>query len=233
MYFVTDSCFKSKFGNHAENQGDSEMENSNMEKLKNRDYVLVIDKSGSMATKDCPNGKSRWEYVQETTLAMAAKITELDPDGITVVPFASTFKMYENTTAEKVASIFKENEPGGGTTLAPVLNKIFSDYQARKKSLSTKANGEMLLVVTDGEPSDQNEVAKAIIAFGNTLDNADDEYGIGFFQVGKDAGAAAFLKYLDDNLTSKGAKHDIVDCKTFDEIEAIGMTEALTQALTD
>lgn len=31
-----------------------------LEKLKNRDYVLMIDKSGSMSTPDAPNGWSRW-----------------------------------------------------------------------------------------------------------------------------------------------------------------------------
>ncbi len=204
-----------------------------MEKLQNRDYVLVIDRSGSMSTADC-GGKSRWNYCQETTKAIAAKIQELDPDGITVYMFGSSFKKYEGVTAEKVASIFKEVEPLGGTDLNPTLKDIFADYNKRKAAGSTKANGEMLLVVTDGESSDMPGVAKTIAAFGNGLSNADEEYGIGFFQVGKDPSASAFLKMLDDDLQSKyGAKHDIVDCKTFDEIENIGLTEALTQALSD
>lgn len=204
-----------------------------MEQLKNRDYVLVIDKSGSMSASDTPTGKSRWNYCQETTQAIAAKIQELDPDGITVYMFGSSFKRYDNVTGDKVANLFKENEPAGGTAMVPVLRDVFSDYNKRKAASSTKANGEMLLIVTDGEPQDQSEVAKEIVKFGNSLSNADSEYGIGIFQVGKDASASSFLKRLDDNLTSEGAKHDIVDCKTFEEIENIGLTEALTQALTD
>ncbi len=204
-----------------------------LERLKNRDYVLVIDKSGSMNETDTPNGQSRWKYAQESTHAIALKVQEYDPDGITVIPFASSFKVYENTTPATLKSVWSENEPMGGTTLGPVLDNVFSSYITRKKAGGTKANGEMLIVVTDGQPSDEGAVAKKIVDFGNKLDNADEEYGIAFFQVGRDAAATAFLKKLDDDLGKLGAKHDIVDAKTIDEVEAIGLTEALVAALTD
>lgn len=204
-----------------------------MEKLKNRDYVLLIDKSGSMEGNDTPTGQSRWKYAEESTLAIAKKCQEYDPDGITLAVFAGGFKIYENTTPEKVADVFKENSPMGGTILAPPLKAIFDSYLARKKAGTTKANGEILLVVTDGQPSDESAVAKEIIAFGNKLDNPDDEYGISFIQVGKDAGASAFLKKLDDDLVKQGAKHDIVDTKTMDDVENIGLMETLVAALND
>jgi Mg-chelatase subunit ChlD len=201
--------------------------------LENRDYVLVLDKSGSMSEKDCPGGKSRWASSQESTHAIASKVAEWDNDGLTVIPFASTHKVYENTTPAKVTDIFKENEPMGGTTLAPVLKAVFESYKARKKAGTTKPNGELLIVVTDGQPSDEAQVAKEIVAFGNSLENADAEYGIQFLQVGKDQAASQFLKKLDDDLTKQGAKHDIVDTKTMDELENIGLTEALLAALND
>lgn len=205
----------------------------NTERLANRDYVLVIDKSGSMQTADTPAGKSRWDYMQESTLAVAHKCQSYDPDGITVVPFAASFKTYENTTPEKVQQIFKENEPMGGTVLAPVLKAIFSGYLARKKAGQAKASGELLLIVTDGQPQDENEVAREIVNFTKQLDSGDDEYGIQFVQVGKDAEASRFLKRLDDDLTKQGAKFDIVDTKTMEELETIGLTEALIAALED
>lgn len=207
---------------------------SNLEQLKERDYVLLLDKSGSMAEQDGDkNGTSRWNAAKESTLALANKITELDPDGITVYPFASSFKKYENTTAAKVKDIFNENEPLGGTVLAPVLKDVFADYLSRKKQGKTKTHGEMVLVVTDGCPQDEDQVAKEIVAFGNKLDNADAEYGISFIQIGRDSHASQFLKRLDDDLTKQGAKYDIVDTKTFEEMETIGLTETLIAALND
>lgn len=203
------------------------------EKLANRDYVLVIDKSGSMTATDTPSKQSRWNAAKESTIAIAKKLNEYDPDGITVIVFAGSFKTYKNVTEAKVVDIFSENEPMGSTILAPVLKSVFNDFLATKKAGNVKANGEMLVVVTDGAPSDEAEVAKEIVAFTKKLDNGDGEYGIAMLQVGRDADATRFLKKLDDDLTSQGATFDIVDTKTMDEIETVGLTETLIAALED
>lgn len=202
-------------------------------KLENRDFVLVIDKSGSMSENDTVSGKTRWEEAQETTLAVARKLASLDPDGITLYVFAGLFKKYENCSPDRVKQIFAENDPSGGTTLGPVLADVFADYNKRKAAGQTKQNGEMLIVVTDGQPSDESAVASEIVKFGNALANADEEYGISFFQIGKDKKASDFLKKLDDDLAAQGAKHDIVDTKTMDELENMTLTEALMAALDD
>lgn len=202
------------------------------EKLKNRDYNLIIDKSGSMETRDCVGGQTRWDAAKESAQAIANRCAEYDPDGITVIPFASNFKVYENTTPNKVGDVFRENSPMGGTVLAHVLQNRFDAYLADKTAGKAKANGVMTLVITDGQPQDENEVARSIVNFTKKLDSR-EEFGLAFFQVGKDPGASAFLKKLDDDLTAQGAKFDIVDTKTMEEIETIGLTEALVAALTD
>lgn len=202
-------------------------------KLENRDYVLVLDKSGSMSERDTKSGQSRWAEAQETTLSLARKLETLDPDGITVIPFASSFKRYENVNGDKVKDVFKENEPSGGTTLAPVLANVFADYLSRKAKGETKANGEILVVVTDGQPSDETAVSSEIVRFTKQLSNGDDEYGILFLQVGKDPQASKFLRRLDDDLVKLGAAHDIVDCKTMEDLDGMTLTEALVNALDD
>lgn len=204
-----------------------------MSNLENRDYVLVLDKSGSMSDTDTASGKSRWEEARESTLAIANAVAPFDADGITVIPFAGSFKVYEGTTPSKVADVFRENSPMGGTTLGPVLEHVFANYNKRKAAGQTKANGEMLIVITDGQPNDEPAVSKAIINFTKTLTSGDDEYGIAFFQVGKDRAATNFLKKLDDDLEKQGAKFDIVDTKTMDELENMGLQEALIAALND
>lgn len=204
-----------------------------MDQLKNRDYYLVLDKSGSMTTTDCPGGKSRWASARESTEAIAQKLHEYDPDGITVVPFASTHKWYPNTTPDRVGQVFRENEPMGSTNLAPALQACFNDYLSNKAAGKAKANGAIVVVITDGQPNDEHEVAQAISAFTRKLDNGDGEFGISMLQVGKDVGAAQFLKRLDDGLVSAGAKFDIVDTKSMEELENIGLTEAIIASLTD
>lgn len=200
--------------------------------LDNRDYTLIIDKSGSMATPDQKGGRNRWVTAQESTLALASKCEQFDPDGITLYVFSGRFKRYENVTSAKVAQIFLENDPSGTTDLAAVLKHATDDYFQRKASGQTKPNGETILVVTDGEPDDRKAVMKVIIEASRRIDR-DEELAISFIQVGKDAQATRFLKVLDDELQSAGAKFDICDTITMDDMEDLSLSEVLLNAITD
>ncbi|HIK03909.1 MAG TPA: VWA domain-containing protein [Trichormus sp. M33_DOE_039] len=200
--------------------------------LENRDYTLIIDKSGSMATPDQKGGRNRWVTAQESTLALASKCEQFDPDGITVYVFSGRFKRYENVTSAKVSQIFLENDPSGTTDLAAVLKHATDDYFQRKASGKTKPNGETILVVTDGEPDDRKAVMKVIIEASRRLDK-DEELAISFIQVGKDAQATRFLKVLDDELQSAGAKFDICDTITMEDMEDLSLSEVLLNAITD
>ncbi|MBD0263280.1 MAG: VWA domain-containing protein [Tolypothrix sp. Co-bin9] len=200
--------------------------------LDNRDYTLIIDKSGSMATPDQKGSKTRWATAQESTFALASKCEQFDPDGITLYVFSGRFKRYENVTASKVTQIFQENDPSGTTDLASVLKDALDNYFQRKSSGQTKANGETILVITDGEPDDRKAVMKVIIEASRQMDR-DEELAISFIQVGKDAQATRFLKVLDDELQSAGAKFDICDTITMDDMEDMSLSEVLLNAIND
>ncbi|MEA5581168.1 VWA domain-containing protein [Nodularia harveyana UHCC-0300] len=200
--------------------------------LENRDYTLIIDKSGSMATPDQKGGRTRWVSAQESTLALASKCEQFDPDGITVYLFSGRFKRYNNVTAAKVTQIFQENDPSGSTDLAGVLKHATDDYFQRKITGQTKPNGEIILVVTDGEPDDRKAVMKVIIEASRRMD-VDEELGISFIQVGTDAQATRFLKVLDDDLQSAGAKFDICDTITMEDMEDLSLSEVLLNAIMD
>jgi uncharacterized protein with von Willebrand factor type A (vWA) domain len=193
--------------------------------LGDRDYTIIIDKSGSMATRDQAGGKSRWQAVQESTTALAAKCEELDPDGITVYTFANRFKRYANVTAAKVSQIFQENEPLGGTNLTAVLQDAINHHFQSGKP-------ETILVITDGDPDDRKSVFQVIIQATQKL-KSDDELGISFIQIGDDPQATQFLKALDDQLQGVGAKYDIVDTVTFQDMEDMTLQEVLMSAIFD
>lgn len=199
--------------------------------LDQRDYTLIIDKSGSMSVIEPKSQKSRWELVQESTLALARKCDQIDPDGITVYTFSGKFRRYDNVNASKVEQIFQENEPVGGTNLTAVLQDAINDFLQRKKSNQAKA-GETILVITDGEPNDRRSVFEIIIQASKCLDS-DEELAISFIQIGNDPGATKFLKTLDDQLMEVGAKFDIVDTVTFDDMEDLTLTEILLNAIQD
>jgi Mg-chelatase subunit ChlD len=201
--------------------------------LAGRDIVLMVDKSGSMGTADQSGGRTRWVAAKESTIALAREFQQYDPDGITVVPFSGANKIHRNVTPQTVEQVFAEHRPGGSTDLTSALRAVFADYRTRKASGQVKPAGEILVVVTDGEPDDKRSAAQEIISFGNSLSNADQEYGILFIQVGNDPAARSFLKGLDDDLKGLGAKHDIVDTVTMDEADNKSIEELLLGALND
>lgn len=199
---------------------------------KNRDFTLIIDKSGSMSTPDQAGGRTRWDSAQESTLALARKCEQFDPDGITLYLFSSRFKRYENVTSEKVAQIFMENDPAGSTDLASVLKDATNRYFQRKAAGQTKPGGETILVVTDGEPDDRKAVMRAIIDASRQMEQ-DEELGISIIQVGSDGTATRFLKALDDELQGAGAKFDICDTITIDDMADMTLAEVLLNAVAD
>jgi uncharacterized protein with von Willebrand factor type A (vWA) domain len=200
--------------------------------MSDRDYTLIIDKSGSMSTPDQVGGRSRWDIAQESTLALARKAEQFDPDGITIYVFSGRFKRYDDVTSAKVAQIFLENDPSGTTNLAGVLQDALNNYFQRKAAGKTKPNGETILVITDGEPDDRKAVFEVIIHATRQMER-DEELAISIIQVGSDAQATKFLKALDDQLQSVGAKFDICDTVTLDDLEEMSLVDVLTNAIND
>ncbi|AFZ37621.1 von Willebrand factor type A [Stanieria cyanosphaera PCC 7437] len=200
--------------------------------VEGRDYTLIIDKSGSMSTNDQPGGKTRWDAAQESTLALARTCEQIDPDGITVYLFSGRYRRYDNVTSDKVTQIYQENEPMGRTDLASVLQDAVDNYFKRKVAGEAKPNGETILVITDGEPDDYKAVMRVIIEASRQIER-DEELGISLIQVGKDRKATQFLKALDDQLESAGAKFDIVDTITIDDMEDMTLAEVLLNAIHD
>jgi uncharacterized protein with von Willebrand factor type A (vWA) domain len=188
--------------------------------LKDRDYTIIIDKSGSMATKDQPGARTRWVAAREGTEAFARKCEELDSDGLTLYVFASKFRRYEQVSADRVGTVFTENEPMGGTDLAGVLDHAFDQHFANAR------RPETIVVVTDGAPDDEKAVMRSILRASKRVARQ-DQLAVSFVQVGSDAGARRFLKILDDELVRAGAPHDIVSTFTMEEAEGMGLTEVL------
>jgi uncharacterized protein with von Willebrand factor type A (vWA) domain len=215
--------------------------------LEQRDYTLILDKSGSMNEKDV-GGQSRWQAVQESTLALARRCEQFDPDGLTVYLFSTEFRRYDNITSDRVAALFTENEPGGYTDLAAVLKDAFDSYFRRKARKQTKPSGELILVITDGAPSSESAVVDVIIEATHRMER-DEELAVSFLQIGRDRDASAFLKRLDDDLVGpqeapgffqrifgggkRSARFDICDTVTFSDMEDRSLSDVLLSAITD
>ena len=200
--------------------------------VKERDYTLIIDKSGSMYQSERLGGKSRWDVAQESTLALAKECEQHDPDGITVYVFSGRFRRYDNVTSDKVSQVFAENQPMGKTDLASVLKHALDNYFERKSKGQAKPNGETMVVITDGEPNDRKAVMRVLIEASRKIDR-DEELGISLIQIGRERNVTRFLKALDDQLEYAGAQFDIVDTVTMEDMGNMSLTEVLLNAVID
>lgn len=201
------------------------MDNTTATILSEYDFIVVIDKSGSMGEKDMPGGRSRWEYMQETATAFCRDIEELDSDGLGLVLFSGTSIVKEDgVTVSRIKDMFVSTRPSGGTPLAEAL-------EAALQLAGKSDKKDFIIVFTDGIPDDRNKVADVIRKQANSQET-DDACTILFVQVGHDVQAVAYLRSLDDDL--KGAKFDIVDAKTMDEAEKFSSTaELIVAAIND
>ncbi len=197
------------------------MTDLNVQQLSEYDFVIAIDASGSMGETDTANGRSRWDYAQETVTAFARDLGAIDSDGIDVVMFSgANIQSFQGVTADKVKEVFATRSPRGSTPLAQALTECL-------KLAGKSDKKDFVLVLTDGVPDDKDAAAKVIRDASNSQET-DDALTFLFVQVGRDAGATAYLRDLDDNL--KGAKFDIVDAKTVEEAEAFATTADLVIA---
>lgn len=189
--------------------------------LSEYDYIVCIDASGSMSETDMPGGKSRWDYMQETLLSFVRDVEKFDSDGIDVITFGgSNIESHHGVTSAKVKDVFAGRSPRGSTPLAQALTAAFAAAGKSSKK-------DFILVFTDGVPDDGLAAADVIKKQANSQSN-DDDCTVLFVQVGRDQGASAYLRKLDDSLT--GAKFDIVDAKTMEEAEKFATTADLIAA---
>lgn len=189
------------------------------------DFIIVVDKSGSMGETDMPGGRSRWEAVQESAVSIAREVSKFDSDGLGLVLFSGTnIVSQDGVGVDEVKKIFAQNRPAGSTPLAEALEAAF-------KLAGKSDKKDFIIVFTDGVPDNKAGAAGVIIEHSHKQET-DDACTVLFIQVGHDAAATAYLKQLDDDLT--GAKFDIVDAKTMDEADAFpSIIDLLNHAIND
>lgn len=191
--------------------GRSGIQELNDAELAKLDFALVIDHSGSMGESSLRVSGNRLQEVEEDAIAIARMASQYDDDGITVIPFSSAVRVYDEVTESKVAQVFKENQPRGGTNLSDALIEVYKKAKASPKDM-------VAIVYTDGMPNSQEACVNTMTTIARELGRP--KIGFSIIQVGKDRGAASFLDYLDNQLEQRGTP-DVVACLKAEEAEGL------------
>lgn len=162
----------------------------------------------------------RWRETLAALETITPICTQHDADGIDIYFLNHPFNTYHTnvTSAATVREIFSTVRPGGGTPTGQRINQILKQYIAKCTADLDGTKPLNLIVITDGEPSD--DVESPLIAAAKKLDRLDApawQIGVQFFQVGRDVDAARHLKQLDDELAEIAGEdiRDMVDTVPF------------------
>ncbi|NJR65702.1 MAG: VWA domain-containing protein [Leptolyngbyaceae cyanobacterium CRU_2_3] len=187
-----------------------------------RDYYIFVDESLSMTTPDCPGATSRWNYTKEVVNFIVTKCDEFDPDtGIDLVFFGGQPRVFDEITSDNLAQHYPERPTAGSTYLGTAFDLVFKRYFG-----GAKTRPITIVVLTDGEASDPKVVETALRNAGQASASG-ELVAVAFWQIGYDAGAARFLKKLDDDL----GEIDIVDTQSMDTVvDNFGSLEILLAA---
>lgn len=175
--------------------------------LSSFDTVFLVDDSGSMA------GRS-WRETGKALETITPICTAHDADGIDIFFLNHPDNPYHHnvTLPSTVTEIFTTVRPQGGTPTGQRLNQILKPYLQRVAADLDHTKPLNIIVITDGEPSD--DVESVIINAAKKLDKYDApawQIGIQFFQVGREPGAKEHLKQLDDELAELAGEEDLRD----------------------
>lgn len=107
--------------------------------LKGKQYILAVDRSGSMSIDDV-NDEPRWSVMRESVESFASTMEALDPDGIDFTLFNDKTDWQKNVTKSKIVELLSKASPGGGTLLAPVLLKAFELFAGKKNARRTSTH---------------------------------------------------------------------------------------------
>lgn len=183
-----------------------------LELHKGDQFIIGLDISGSMQSNDCPGGATRFNYTLETMRTFIKEAAKWDPDGISFYAFNNAVKAYRDVaTVEEIDQKIAALKVGGGTSTHLAINEAYKEHKEKNNEQT------FFMIFTDGEPSEPEEVKKAIINITNDVKD-EKEFRIQILTVGvRSPELDKWLDDLDDHLD--GAKYDIVEIEKLEDVD--------------
>jgi len=135
----------------------------------------------------------------------------------------------------EVQALFNRILPEGeDTPTGAKLGQIINHYIPLIESERTTHEPITVVVITDGLPTDQEDLERVIVDAAHRLDRhhvKHDMFGIQFVQIGTDPAASELLHMLDNHLESRYKIRDIVDSTPYDPAYGVFDTEYMLKIL--
>lgn len=192
--------------------------------LKDYDICVLIDRSGSMEDEIEGGRQTKWQWMQTIVRDFALEARQFAGKTLTVLTFNRQFKVTENVTPASLYQVFSGLSPEGGTDLYSPLS-----YCLERQARNSSAKPLLVAVITDGEPDAYEQVA-ALIKAATARQKRQTDLQITFLGIGENTIGEGVLNYFDDALVSQGARFDVVDAISFEDLKQLGIAAALMEA---
>lgn len=193
-----------------------------IQKLTQCELVVLLDRSQSMNDNHAgvPGDLSKWMWCKQQIDNFYLSTAKFFDRGFNIVTFNDRSQRWNDVTLWDLKSVFQRFKPEGTRKdIATPLNDVLTDYIRSRKPDSKPL---VVLVLTDGV---KNEGAplQEILAQASLQMKHPHEMTVVFMQIGDSIFANELFDDLDRNLIAKGAKYDIAEFKSFDELRNKGV----------
>ena len=214
-----------------------ELLDKQVKRLLGYDCILMLDCSGSMGDRIVSLGRrngrltTRWNWCKSEILRLYRSGKNYFPEGITLVPFANNFAIINEARDASIQNMFKQLTPVGGTNMTKPLAFLIDDYFRRKARNRGKVKPIVIAILSDGE-GNAHQLRQVINRATHLMTN-EREIVITFLAVDATELGRPVIDALDNNLKNAGAKYDIVDSRSFEELRRYGLLKMLVAAVLE
>jgi Mg-chelatase subunit ChlD len=204
--------------------------------FRNTDVVLLVDRSASMLTPDCPGLKTRWEVCKDAAVTLATDATKYGNGSLTVVLFDAGHETFRNVTAEMAKHLFETEDLGMGTDIADALRSELDPFMVDHGALADKRR-MVVAVLTDGAPPapQLKELTegqtRTVIEQASQRIHDPGALRISFFRIGSDPDGDDFFRSLPGKLRLEGVNSAMVRCSELGNDAGHGLMEALINSV--
>ncbi|KAF8640841.1 hypothetical protein AX17_000489 [Amanita inopinata Kibby_2008] len=196
-----------------------------MERLNLLKTVVLVDDSSSMYDR-------LWPAAREALAGVVEINSKCSTEGVDVYFLNNSRCGINLRNGTAVRELFDSVVPQGETPTGARLQDLFNKYLPLIEQPDSTHRPITLIVITDGEPTDDPK--QVIVNAARHLDQQNipfGRFGIQFAQIGDDPDATEALRELDDDIALQYGVRDMVDSTPFNPASPQFTVETMTKIL--